>query len=425
MVRSRMLLRLVPFGFVAAIGLLSAFAVAGVWAVTQSATTLSVIYWLLPAVVVGALFTVYGTHLLQDATVRSKPEMDRGLLVKHGRMLGAVFVIFSITVSVASFVYVVDLRTTIRQQRLDQQAAIAGLKAEMVQKWLFERSMGTQMLATTIRNLAPDAREFTREEASLLELLFGEALAGQQDSLAIRLFSTDGRLIAAVGDPMDARDGAFRGTPDSAPRAAPGGKPRIEERRASAEKLLLDFVLPMVKGPGPGAVGAILVVTTDPAKTLLPEVKRWPSASASSEIVLVEQEGDKAVLVFSPAKGAGDSPGPTAIPLSQTTAIAVQAVRQGDGVREGLDDRNVLVLSASRRIDGTGWYLIAKTDVAEALAPFDRRIRLVIWATLGAIVLAGVTSAGLWHAYKTSYLGMLARHERERAALQRSVGGKP
>ncbi len=419
MIRSRMLLRLIPFGFVAAIGLLSAFAVAGVWAVMQSAATLSVIYWLLPAVVVGALFTVYGTHLLQDATIRSKPEVDRGALVRHGRMLGAVFVIFSITVSVASFVYVVDLRTTIRQQRLDQQAAIAGLKAGMVQKWLFERSMAAQLLAASIRNLAPDARELTREQADLADLLFAEALAGQHDSLAIRLFAPDGRLIAAMGDAMEARTGALREPPTAA-----GGGPRIEERRTAKGDMLFDFVLPIAKGPiakdrGPGAAGPYLVVTADPARTLLPEVGRWPNDSASSEILLARREGDDAVLVVSPAKAASGSPAPLTVPLSRTTAMAVQAVRNGDGVREGLDERNIAVLSASRHIEGTGWYLIAKTDVAEALAPLDRRIRLVIWATLGAIVLAGATSAGLWQAYKTSYLGMLARHERERLELQR------
>lgn len=415
MVRSRMLLRLIPFGFVIAIALLSAFAVAGIWAVTQSAATLSVIYWLLPAVVVGALFTVYGTHLLQDATIRSQPEADRGSLLRHGRMLGAVFVIFSITVSVASFMYVVDLRTTIRQQRLDQQATIAGLKAEMVQKWLFERSMNAQLLATTIRNLAPDARELTREQVSLVDLLLSEALAGQHDSLAIGLFAPDGRLIAAVGDSMNAREGSLR----DSPAAKAGGKPWIEQRRTDAGRLLLDFVLPIARSQGSNAVAAYLVVTADPATTLLPEVTRWPNGSASSAIVLARREGDNAVILFAPAKAAGAAPELPVIPLSRTTAMAAQAVRDGDGVREGLDDRNVPVLSASRHIDRTGWYLIAKTDVAEALAPFDRRIHLVIWATCGAILLAGVTSFGLWQAYQTSYLGMLARQERERLSQQR------
>src|SRR5262245_53937272 len=100
MTRALTILRLAPVTFVLAIGLLSVLGLAGAWAVAQDATTLSVVLWMLPSVVVGALFTVYGTALLQGSLTGATADFDRRVLWRQGRILIAVFVIFSVTVSI-------------------------------------------------------------------------------------------------------------------------------------------------------------------------------------------------------------------------------------------------------------------------------------------------------------------------------------
>ena len=60
------------------------------------------------------------------------------------------------------------------------------------------------------------------------------------------------------------------------------------------------------------------------------------------------------------------------------------AMLEGDGVREGLDYRHVPVLAAAKRVAGIDWYVIAKTDVAEALTPEQREQARALLGALGA-----------------------------------------
>ena len=80
MSRALTILRLAPISFVLAIGLLSGLGLAGAWAVAQDAASLGVVLWMLPSVVVGALFTIYGTALLQGSLTGSTVDSERGEL---------------------------------------------------------------------------------------------------------------------------------------------------------------------------------------------------------------------------------------------------------------------------------------------------------------------------------------------------------
>ena len=418
MVRAITILRIAPTSFVVAIGLLSALGLAGAWAVAQDATTLGVALWMLPSVVVGALFTVYGTALLQGSIVGSAIEFDRGVLWRQGRILIAVFVIFSVTVSIAGLLYVKDLRTTVRQQRFDQQLAIANLKARFIQNWLAERSLDTRQRARAIAALLADSGEPpTREARSLIEVLFAEMLARSPERTGLALFSVDGQRLASAGESIGPEDASRILAIASRPGAT--SQPSIQQRRLAATGALrLDFVAPIIQAPGrPPAVR--LVVTFDPTTFLLPEVMRWPTDSADSDIVLVQRLGDRAVSVVLPARAQRDARSQISLALSQTNVVGVQAVLYGDGVREGIDYRGEPVLAASRHVDGLDWYVVAKTDVAEVLTLIDQRARLVVWLTLGAILVAAVTSIGLWHAERASASALRERHEQERTALTR------
>jgi hypothetical protein len=104
MIRTLNILRLAPMAFVVAIAALSALGLAGAWTVAQDATSLGVILWMLPSVVVGALLTAYGTALLQGALSGADVDVERVAMWRQGRMLLLVFAIFTVTVSIAGFV---------------------------------------------------------------------------------------------------------------------------------------------------------------------------------------------------------------------------------------------------------------------------------------------------------------------------------
>lgn len=416
MVRTLNLLRLAPIAFVVAIAGLSALGLAGAWTVAQDATSLGVILWMLPSVVVGALLTVYGTALLQGALSGSDVDAERVAAWRQGRMLLLVFAIFTVTVSIAGFIYVRDLETTVRRQRLDEQLAIASLKAQVVEKWLVERWIDTNWLAKSIGSLPLSSPDLAGGDRSMMEVLFAELLAGSSERIAIRLYSASGLLVAQAGEPA-APEGAAAFARRTAESGDPG-RPRIDQRRTPAGTLLVDFVQPIMVA-GTATPIAWLVVRVDPAVSLLPEVQRWPVSSATSEVALVRREGNDAVFVATPLRLPADRRLPLALPLSETGVLGVWAVLGGEGVREGVDYRRVPVLAAAKKVEGIDWHVIAKTDIAEALTPIDRRARLIVGLTAGAILLAAATTLGLWQANRSSIAALRERHARERQALTR------
>ena len=417
MVRTLNLLRLAPIAFVVAIAGLSALGLAGAWTVAQDATSLGVVLWMLPSVVVGALLTVYGTALLQGALTGADVDAERVATGRQGRMLLLVFAIFTVTVSIAGFIYVRDLEVTVRRQRLDEQLAIASLKAQVIEKWLIERWIDTNWLARSIGTLPLSSPDLAGGDRALMGLMFAELLAGSSERIAVRLYAADGRLVAEAGDPAAPEEGAAAFARRTAQSGDPA-KPRIDQRRTPAGALQVDFVQPIMVAGAP-APAAWLVVRVDPAINLWPQVQRWPVNSATSEVALLRREGNDAVFLAAPLYLPADRRLPLAIPLSETGVIGVWAVLGGEGVREGLDYRRIPVLAATKRVAGIDWHVVAKTDVAEALTPIDRRARLVVWLTAGAILVAAATTLGLWQADRSSFAALRERHEHERRALTR------
>jgi PAS domain S-box-containing protein len=416
MSRALTILRLAPISFVFAIGLLSALGLAGAWAVSQDVTSLGVILWMLPSVVVGALFTIYGTALLQGSLTGSTVDSERGELWRQGRIITAVFVIFSVTVSIAGMLYVKDLRTTVRQQKLDQQQAIATLKAQAVQKFLVDQTLAAAKHARSVASLIFDSQLEGDQQRPLLEVLFAEVLADSPGHVAVRLFAPDGKLLASSGEAPQPDEGKLI----AADFARPGGAvARIQQRHLPlpGTPLRIDFVQPVAPAPGQPAKAA-LVISVDPMVSLYPDLARWPTDSPGSEVVLVRREGDH-VNAVAIARGLADPKRHYSFPLTRTDIVAVQAVLHGDGVRQGHDYRGVEVLAATRRVEELDWHVVAKTDVAEVLTPTERRAWLVTWLTVLAIVLAGLTALGLWHTEKASMTALKERHERERRAITR------
>jgi PAS domain S-box-containing protein len=394
--------RLAPYGFAAATGLLAVLGFAGALAVAQAATVSAVVLWMLPSVVVGTIFVAFGTASLQGAikSGRGKPAQPTTWLYV------AVFVLFALTVSIAASLYVIDLRSTVRNQRLLQQADVAALKAQLVQNWLARRSMDTQLLTTSLRGLRGDFSELGDVERSIIDVVFAQILAGSPERIAVKLFRPDGTLVAQAGEPADPNEGAR--TASIARDHPAGARVAIVERLGESDgRLRLDFVHPLA--PPRGSQGAaILVVSTDPAVALLPEVLRWPSDSATSEILIVRRQGNEFATL---ARSRPDSRG------AASTSFLSTLVANDDAVRVARDDRGLEVLVASRRIAPTNLLVIAKTDVAEALLPIENRSLLVTVLTAAAIVVAAIISIGLWRVDRARYAALGARHALSEATL--------
>ncbi|TAN42513.1 MAG: PAS domain-containing sensor histidine kinase [Nitrospirae bacterium] len=135
-------------------------------------------------------------------------------------------------------------------------------------------------------------------------------------------------------------------------------------------------------------IGGIMLLL-DPNKFLYPLIKTWPVPSKTSETVLLRQDGNDA-LYLNDLNNMKNTALSLRLPLTQDEVPAVQAVKGKEGFIEGVDYRNVPVLTFNRRIPETPWVLISKTDLSEAYKPINRSSLNTM-----AFVIVAILSTGL------------------------------
>jgi PAS domain S-box-containing protein len=159
--------------------------------------------------------------------------------------------------------------------------------------------------------------------------------------------------------------------------------------------LRFDVVVPLIhSGPKPRGV---VVLQTDPRRSLFPMLATWPVPSASGESLLWQQRGD-GIVNLSDLRGRADSAGTVVQPLASSQLLPARVLRAEappGAVQRVHDHRGVPVLATVRPVKGTAWWLVTKVDLAEVNAP--------AWAAAGwtvataALALFGVGLATrLW-----------------------------
>jgi PAS domain S-box-containing protein len=154
-----------------------------------------------------------------------------------------------------------------------------------------------------------------------------------------------------------------------------------------------EFAAPQAGSSAAEPVG-VIVIEVDPRKSLYARIQNWPTPSLTAEALLVRQEGDE-IVYLSELRHRADA----ALNLRMKIATnsrqpAVMAVQGMKGCVEGADYRGVPVLAALRDVPGTPWFMVAKVDLAEFLAPVRERA----WTTgiiLFVLILAAALSVGL------------------------------
>lgn len=153
-----------------------------------------------------------------------------------------------------------------------------------------------------------------------------------------------------------------------------------------------------------GTPVAVVLVEVDPYRFLYPCVRQWPVPSKTAECLLVRREADD-VLYLNDLRHDSTKALHLKFPVGHPNLIAARAVRGKTGLVQGLDYRQVPVLAYVRHVPDTPWFIEAKMDQAEAVAPV-----LAQGLTTGAIVVLIVVIAAM-------YLNLLRR--RREAKLTR------
>lgn len=328
-----------------------------------------------------------------------------------------VLVLVAASLSGIGWLYVRDLEITSQAERARQQEVVARLKAQQIGKWLFERSIDSELLAASLVRLPLDRLPGDADVAQVVGLLFAETLAADPERLAVTLFAADGSVLVHAGEGGTPEQPVVRAV--GALALAPASAPRIVDIYDSATHPRMAFLAPVAARGSSASAADVIAIIVDPFRGVLDQIRAWPTPSASSEVMVVHRDGDDVVFITPPRLSPTPPPNSWRQPLTNSTLPAAEAILRGDGVRPGRDYRGAEVLTASQRVNGVPWTVVAKTDSAEYAAPLQRRERTLVLLIGAAVLLAAVMLVVLWRGEQAAIASQQQRAESDRAALSR------
>ena len=314
--------------------------------------------------------------------------------------LAVAYVVFCTLMLTASWLQAQSVRNEFRAERLEQQAAIARLKAQQIDDWAYERGIDINFLVSTLKTLPLDDIERQPEIRQLAEVVLAQFLSGHAERIAVVLSDSQGRPLVSAGTvPGQAQEAFAREMRET-------GRRRLEMRGeihaggARPDGLSVAFLVPFAVPARGGTVEFVAAALIDPTIGLLRTFTQWPTPSRTSELELVFRQGSDVVHIVP----RGPNP---AVPLSFRSptdgeGLIARESSRGTAVAEGVDHYGNTVVAALQDVRAFPWIVIAKTDAGEAMAPLERQVAN-IWLMTGAMmVFAGLFMLALWFQLRLS-----------------------
>lgn len=303
--------------------------------------------------------------------------------------------------------------------------AIADLKSNQITGWLAERQGNGDALAAD-PGFAGQVDQFLRQGGAAQHDKIVERLAvlraayGYED---VALLDTQGQSVINLGDHVELYSQL---KPLLTQALSSGRTQRSDLYRDEAGQIHLDWVVPITQAGMEGRrLVATVVLHVEPERLLFPLIQRWPTASPSAESLLVRREGDSVLFLNELRHQSGAALTQREL-LNNPNLPAAIAMREGrSGVTAGADYRDVPVLAAFRPVADTDWYLVAKIDRAEVMAPLNW---LVFWVSLVVLLaIAAITAAvlGLWRQQQRAHHFELLAQAAEQDRLLRKFYDLP
>ena len=319
--------------------------------------------------------------------------------------------------------------------------AIAKLKSQQIDRWLFERKSDAKVFTARgpVRNTIEASENQIQDEVSKgiaanIDLIVTETQAESRFERIILLDRRGKAVWNSVADtnlPETVADSLVRKI-KSEPNFI---DPELIDLKIGKEKKIVYGLLAPVYDLEKALIGAVYL-ESDPNKYLFPLLISWPTSSRTAETILVRQENNL-VRFLTPLQDSKKQVLEYTISLDRSNIFAVQAIKSQTSpfILKSLDYRGEPVLAAALRVNGTPWLMISKIDVSEANEPLQR---LAITISSLSVLLIGLL---LYVIYQVRRLGKLAlkfqeqsseverlamiaeNHERYLMAIETSIDG--
>jgi PAS domain S-box-containing protein len=182
-------------------------------------------------------------------------------------------------------------------------------------------------------------------------------------------------------------------------------------RNDQDQHVYIKVLVPILEKRFPKRLIAILALRISPEEYLYPLIKKWPTPSRTAETLLIRRDGSDA-LFLNDLKFRNDAALNLRIPLTSKNVLAVKAALGIEGIVEGIDYRGEQVIGDVRAIPDSPWFLVARMDMEEVVAPLKERLWLII-IFIGSILCGAGTIVGLVYRHQRASLYASRKNEEQ------------
>ncbi|MDO9557790.1 MAG: ATP-binding protein [Coriobacteriia bacterium] len=268
------------------------------------------------------------------------------------------------------------------EERIAEQLhLVAAPKIERIELWLHKREVDLALLASRPDIVAlVDSDESGQGEAA-------KDISSWLDSACTELRLYEIRVIDSNGETLAC---SSEGSPVLCPQILEAARGitgvgsvafvDVHSVHVGKDSVPLMHWVTRIASDSP-APGGFVITTMDPEDYLYPYLVQWPAPSDTAEIFLFRLEGDE-VVYLNDLRYQADTALTLRLPADSSTLVTALLARSGGSrsaheVIEGIDYRGEPVFAHGRPVSDTGWFLVAKVDSSEALAPTRRNAFLL------------------------------------------------
>lgn len=159
-----------------------------------------------------------------------------------------------------------------------------------------------------------------------------------------------------------------------------------------------------------------MIFEINPLKYLYPSIQTWPTASKSSETILIRKE-DNTVIYLNDLKFKENAALNFREKLGDPNSVIEQSVKGVQGIFDGIDYRGSEVLALKKDVPVYNWFLVVKVDKDEIYAGINERTKVVTILIFAVILLQGILLIQFWRHQKLKYYKTQYKYQLEREAL--------
>jgi len=334
-----------------------------------------------------------------------------------------IFLLLVVAIATAGYRHYLNRKAQITHDKYAELVAVADLKVDQITKWRNERlSDDLLFLKNPFFSEAVERFLANPESASLRKNLATWLYPINQHHCYHSIVVFDTKLSERLSFGTKNKP-AGKLTRELAARVMRSGSMEFSDLHygESISRIHLDVLIPLsVKHAGTTTLIGVLLVRVDPYHELFPLVQSWSTASPSAETLLVKRV-EKEVVYLNELRHRKGTALALRVPLTKKDMPAVQAALGRVGESQGVDYRGVSVFSVTRKIPGTSWFLVAKVDTDEILAPARRQTWVTGAISVLLILLAGTGIGLIWRHTSARTFKKLYKEERLKSALTEHV----